>query len=98
EETRDLREVMRKGRAEAAKLRSAIRAHLGFQNPRLLEYGIHPLGGEKRPPQEPTSENPAAAGESETPMSESAAAGEPEKPKPEDPAPVSEAEPAPQKS
>ena len=64
--TEELQEMLREGRIRAAKLRSALRAHYGYQSPRLLEYDIKPLPAKKRrpgppPPEEPQPEGPATA-------------------------------------
>lgn len=63
QETKELQELRIEAREAATRLRSAIKAHLGPKNPRLLEFGSRPLGKRKRKegveePQEP--EAPAA--------------------------------------
>ena len=63
QETKELQELRTPAREAASRLRSAIKAHLGPKNPRLLEFGIRPLGkrrrrGEVEGPQEPAA--PAA--------------------------------------
>ena len=63
QETKELQELRIPAREAASRLRSAIKAHLGPKNPRLLEFGIKPLGkrkrrGEVERPQEPAA--PAA--------------------------------------
>jgi hypothetical protein len=63
QETKELKELTIQGREAASRLRSAIKAHLGPKNPRLLEFGSRPLGKRKRKgevegPQEPAA--PAA--------------------------------------
>ena len=61
QETKELQELRSPAREAASRLRSAIKAHLGPKNPRLLEFGIRPLGRRKRKvegPQEPAA--PAA--------------------------------------
>ena len=58
QETRDHRELMRKGEEAAGKIRSVLRGHLGFRSPRLVKYGIQPMGVGKRPPEEPVTESP----------------------------------------
>ncbi len=68
QETKELQELMGPAKEAASRLRSAIKAHLGPKNPRLLEFGIKPLGRRKREvegPQEP--EAPAANPESPKP-------------------------------
>jgi len=49
----ELRELMRSGRFLASKLRAALKAVYGYQNERLLEYGIRPIRSRKKPPTEP---------------------------------------------
>lgn len=66
QETKELQEMRIPAREAASRLRSAIKAHLGPKNPRLLEFGIKPLGkrakkGEVEGPQEPGA--PAASPE-----------------------------------
>ncbi len=67
QETKELQELRVPAREAASRLRSAIKAHLGPKNPRLLEFGIRPQGkrrkkGEVEGPQEPVA--PAANPES----------------------------------
>ncbi len=64
----ELQKLFREGATWAAKLRAALKAFLGFQNPKLLEYDIEPLPSRRRrrqaspeAPEEPQPENPAAA-------------------------------------
>jgi hypothetical protein len=92
QEGKDRREVMRTGRFFAAKLRSALRAHYGFQSERLRDYGISPLHTGKKQPAEPEKPEPAPE-PPETQAPETA-----EAPKPECPAPAPEVKPAPQES
>lgn len=66
-ETKELQELKIEAREAASRLRSAIKAHLGPKNPRLLEFGSRPIGKRKRKeeveePQEPAA--PAANPES----------------------------------
>ncbi len=58
QETRDHREMMRKGAEAAGKLRAALRAHYGFRNPILRKYGVQPLVPGKRGPEDPVTEAP----------------------------------------
>lgn len=63
QETKALQDVMFEGRETVSRLRAAIKAHLGIRNPRLLEFGMKPVGkrsrkGEVERPQEPAA--PAA--------------------------------------
>jgi len=81
QETRDHRELMRKGEDAAAKIRGVLRGHLGFRSPRLVKYGVQPFGAGKRPPEEPVTESPESASKAE-------------QPKPETPAPASQSNPA----
>jgi hypothetical protein len=65
QETKELQELRAQGRDAASRLRSAIKAHLGPKSPRLLEFGIKPLGRrirkeEVEEPQEPETPAPAA--------------------------------------
>lgn len=48
QETKELQELRIPAREAASRLRSAIKAHLGPKNPRLLEFGIRPLGKRSR--------------------------------------------------
>ncbi len=49
QETKELQELLRReGRPLVSKLHAALKAHYGYTNPRLLEYGIKPLGQKKR--------------------------------------------------
>ncbi len=60
-ESLELRAQLRKGGTQAAKLRSLLRSHYGFQNPKLLDYGIKPIGGKRKRsqnPEQPTPEEP----------------------------------------
>ena len=58
QETKDHRELMRKGEEAAGKIRSVLRGHLGFRSQRLVKYGVQPLPEGKRPPEEPVTESP----------------------------------------
>jgi hypothetical protein len=63
QETKELQEMRIPAKEAASRLRSAIKAHLGPKNPRLLEFGMRPLSkrsrkGEVEGPQEPAA--PAA--------------------------------------
>lgn len=64
-ETKELQGLMPQAKEAASRLRSAIRAHFGPKNPRLLEFGIRPIGrrprkGESEGPTEPEFPAPAA--------------------------------------
>jgi hypothetical protein len=72
QETKDHRELMRKGDEAAGKIRAVLRGHLGFRSQGLVKYGIQPLPEGKRPPEEPVTESP------EQPKPESPAPAAPE--------------------
>lgn len=101
QETKDHQELMRKGRVAAGKLRSALRAHFGFQSLELLAYGIDPLvpgnRGPKDPvtpaPEKPNPENPGSTPPEVKPAPQGAVT-----PKTEGPAPAAQPDPSPQKS
>lgn len=70
QETKELQELKVQARDAASRLRSAIKAHLGPKSPRLLEFGIKPLGRRLRKEEveePPQPEAPAANPESPKP-------------------------------
>jgi hypothetical protein len=89
QESKDRREMLRTGRFFASKLRSALRAHYGFQSERLKDYGIEPIRTGKKQPKQPEKPQPAPE-----PPEIKAAPETAEAPKPESPAPAPEAKPA----
>lgn len=67
-EALELQKLVREGATWAAKIRAALKAFLGYQNPKLLEYDIQPLPSRRRrrsgspeAPEEPKPKNPAPA-------------------------------------
>jgi hypothetical protein len=83
---KELEVLKRKGRYNASKLVSALRAHYGPQSEELLKYGIPPVRSRPRPAGEeegPTPVPPPEPGpETQAPPQTA------EAPKPEDPAPT----------
>ena len=71
QETKELQELRFEGRQKVSQLRAAIKAHLGMRNPRLLEFGMRPIGKRTRrgePAEEPPQpEIPAPAADPEVP-------------------------------
>lgn len=58
QETKDHRELMRKGEEAAVKIRAALRGRFGFRSPRLAKYGVKPFKPGRRAPEEPVTEAP----------------------------------------
>jgi len=96
QESKDLRERMKVGRANAAKLRAALKAHYGYTSPRLLEYGIKPITPGKRQPKTPVPEGPKPENPAPTPPEVKPAPQGTGPSKSEGPAP--QPDPSPQKS
>jgi hypothetical protein len=68
QETQEFRELMTKAKEAASRLRSALKAHLGPKNERLLTFGIQPVRKPTRPvleEKQPKPEDPAPAAHSE---------------------------------
>lgn len=64
QETQEFQELMSRSKEAASRLRSALKAHLGPKNERLLEFGIPPVRKRSRPvvvEEGPKPEGPAPA-------------------------------------
>jgi ribosome biogenesis GTPase A len=63
QETQEFKELMAQSKEAASRLRSALRAHFGPKNERLLMFGIPPVRKRSRPVVEegPKPEDPAPA-------------------------------------
>ncbi|PYQ64353.1 MAG: hypothetical protein DMF53_07680 [Acidobacteria bacterium] len=63
QETKDLRELIGKGKDAAVQLRSAIKAHFGPKSERLLQFGIKPARKRKKATAQaaPTAKEPGPA-------------------------------------
>lgn len=55
QETKDLQELIGKGKDAASQLRSAIKAHFGPKSEMLLKFGIKPIRKRKKAPAETAS-------------------------------------------
>lgn len=78
QESQQRRELLREGINLTSRIRSALKAHYGLQNERLVEFGIRPIRSRIRartpqpePPEqqkpEPAPSSPAPSSTSETP-------------------------------
>jgi hypothetical protein len=92
EATQTLKEVLTQGKLAAFRLRSALKAHYGPENERLVEYNMKPVRPRVRKP----ASQPAV--ESPPPASSPPTAPTNEKPKTEDPASASHSEATPNHS